>query len=412
MKLKAMFLMMIALLLTATVTFAESELVTEEAMCTTEVAPSIGEISRLIWYITMFEPLGWDAYQFDYVTDGIIDKSDWVYYNDCSWIPECDFNAIFPLTTVCDPVVIWSTDTTISRGAAVVAFEGGTANVTGVGSSGDDGVRIWPNMNQNWKSGVRAELENIELDGELSEGARFAFTGVKSGYYMDWLAWAEAGHDGGVVNLTLGLGQLTQPTIDLRAFDDGDQTVSTTIASGELTLSGNPINGTPVITAVSLVYTSTTMFTMEFDRAIEFTIAGESPPVVFMADWLVLRTENAYQPALGVGPFEVTATDLGSFTVSFEEIEAIYLPCVGRVGDANSTGGDEPTISDVSSMIDFLFISVSPVAIASRTEADINQSGGCDPTRDDITISDVSILIDYLFITGSELGLPDCLDCP
>ncbi|MEW5796219.1 MAG: hypothetical protein AB1772_07635 [Candidatus Zixiibacteriota bacterium] len=42
-------------------------------------------------------------------------------------------------------------------------------------------------------------------------------------------------------------------------------------------------------------------------------------------------------------------------------------------------------------------------------EADINQSGGAAPVRDDVTIGDITILIDYLFITGPTLGLPNCL---
>ena len=83
--------------------------------------------------------------------------------------------------------------------------------------------------------------------------------------------------------------------------------------------------------------------------------------------------------------------------------------CVGRVGDANGIGGDEPTIGDVSVIIDALFISASPDPIACMTEADVNQSGGATPGLGDVTIGDVSILIDYLFITGSSLGLPDCL---
>jgi hypothetical protein len=83
--------------------------------------------------------------------------------------------------------------------------------------------------------------------------------------------------------------------------------------------------------------------------------------------------------------------------------------CVGRVGDANGVGGDEPTISDISVMIDALFISGKFDAIACLAEADVNQSGGPNPGTADITISDISYLIDYLFITGSVLGLPDCL---
>jgi len=85
--------------------------------------------------------------------------------------------------------------------------------------------------------------------------------------------------------------------------------------------------------------------------------------------------------------------------------------CVFRVGDANGLGGDEPTIGDISVMIDAKFISGTCTGILECfTEADINQTGGIDPTCDDITIGDISILIDYLFISGpTVVVLPECL---
>ena len=83
--------------------------------------------------------------------------------------------------------------------------------------------------------------------------------------------------------------------------------------------------------------------------------------------------------------------------------------CDGRVGDANSSGADEPTIGDISVMIDMLFISQDPEMVWCLVEADVNQSGGLDAQPDDITIGDISILIDYLFITGPSLGLAECL---
>ena len=84
--------------------------------------------------------------------------------------------------------------------------------------------------------------------------------------------------------------------------------------------------------------------------------------------------------------------------------------CHARVGDANNSGDDEPTIGDVSTMIDARFITgVCDGILNCIAEADINQSGGASPGCDDISISDISILIDYLFITGSSLGLPSCL---
>lgn len=84
--------------------------------------------------------------------------------------------------------------------------------------------------------------------------------------------------------------------------------------------------------------------------------------------------------------------------------------CVGRVGDVNNSGDDEPTIGDVSVLIDAKFITGTCSGLIScLPEADINQSGGSSPTCGDITIGDITILIDYLFITGSSLGLPTCL---
>ena len=81
--------------------------------------------------------------------------------------------------------------------------------------------------------------------------------------------------------------------------------------------------------------------------------------------------------------------------------------CSNRVGDANMSGGDEPTIGDISAMVEMLFLTGTEVPCL--YEADVNQSGGFNPVKDDVTISDISILVDYLFITGSSLGLADCM---
>jgi hypothetical protein len=74
--------------------------------------------------------------------------------------------------------------------------------------------------------------------------------------------------------------------------------------------------------------------------------------------------------------------------------------CIGKVGNVNLDPTEKVTISDISMLIDHLFI--SGVALPCHTEADVNQSGGTSPADKDITISDISILIDYLFITGPD----------
>ncbi len=93
------------------------------------------------------------------------------------------------------------------------------------------------------------------------------------------------------------------------------------------------------------------------------------------------------------------------------EVYGTTTCCVGRVGDANGLGGDEPTIGDISVMIDAKFITGTCVGILDCfTEADVNQSGGLGADCDDVTIGDISTLIDYLFIGGpGVIILPDCL---
>jgi len=75
--------------------------------------------------------------------------------------------------------------------------------------------------------------------------------------------------------------------------------------------------------------------------------------------------------------------------------------CEDRVGDANLSGDDEPTIGDINTLIDHLYINQNPLLC--WDEGDINQSG-------DITIGDISILIDYIYILGPEEVV--LLDCP
>jgi len=93
--------------------------------------------------------------------------------------------------------------------------------------------------------------------------------------------------------------------------------------------------------------------------------------------------------------------------------------CEGQVGDCNMFGGLEPTIGDISFMLRLMFWPGPWEEPMCLEECDVNQSGGCNLTLDDITIGDISILIEYMFIKGpydpvtnpSGTILPDCLGC-
>lgn len=79
--------------------------------------------------------------------------------------------------------------------------------------------------------------------------------------------------------------------------------------------------------------------------------------------------------------------------------------CVGKVGNVDGLGGEDPTLADVLALVDFLYVNhVPPTCLA---EADVNQSGGSVPLRRDITIGDIARLVDHLYI--SQRPLLDCL---
>ncbi len=82
------------------------------------------------------------------------------------------------------------------------------------------------------------------------------------------------------------------------------------------------------------------------------------------------------------------------------------LCCVGQVGNVDCGSNDVANINDIAALISYLFIDgPAPCCLG---EADLDQSGGADPTPAHLSIGDVTTLIDHLFI--SLQPLPDCIE--
>jgi hypothetical protein len=154
---------------------------------------------------------------------------------------------------------------------------------------------------------------------------------------------------------------------------------------------------------------------------VTISLSGGDNRVLEPGDGTIVSLYFTYTGSGESGVNPVTVTEYATHTFEVSTWGGIYMPttvagalirscCVGRVGNANGSGGDEPTIGDVAAVIDAKFITgTCDGVLECLAEADLNQSGGEEPTCDDITVADISVLIDYLFITGSSLGLPECL---
>jgi len=86
--------------------------------------------------------------------------------------------------------------------------------------------------------------------------------------------------------------------------------------------------------------------------------------------------------------------------------------CSGRVGDANGLGTypQEVTISDVQTLVTAKFVTGTCASLPCLAEADANQSGGANPTCNDISIGDIQTLVNHLFIAcPANAPLKNCL---
>jgi len=99
------------------------------------------------------------------------------------------------------------------------------------------------------------------------------------------------------------------------------------------------------------------------------------------------------------GSGSVVEAALDAFVVAAYECTPIIPCCIGYTGNSNCSEEQEPDISDITRLIDYLYLSHEPLCCPE--EADANGSGG------EPDISDITRLIDYLYLTHEAMA-----DCP
>jgi hypothetical protein len=321
--------------------------------------------------------------------------------------PSCTFPPCCPdplPVTCCDPLLIFSPVTARSVGAASVTYVAPTATVTGVGTSGEDGLRFYPPMDETWKDQIHLQLENVDIS-QSGRKVSIDFTEVSGGLDMEWVANVDAVNSGDAVTLTVGPTIAPASTLTLTAFQGASQEYAGSFVGYELTFAAVAPTNPMVMTGVTFGIDDALRLMVSLEQPISFSVVGQSPEVTFTADRLVLTAASPYDTFVGLGPLVMTGAGMDTFSLT-----ATYPCCVGLVGDANGSSEDQPTIGDISVIIDALFIAGSCNVIACLAEADMNQSGRWNPACSDITIGDISFAIDYLFITGPEIMVrPPCL---
>lgn len=145
------------------------------------------------------------------------------------------------------------------------------------------------------------------------------------------------------------------------------------------------------------------------------SLSGGKPYLEPGNDAVVSLFFHAEGPVLGSNPIELIS--YASYEPKLVAAAGEYSPatidgdvhtpplascCQGQVGDADGSGQDEPSVGDISAIVDHLFISGQPLGC--YLEADANLSGAPNPTSASISVADIGVLVDYLFVTGTPLS--------
>jgi hypothetical protein len=99
-----------------------------------------------------------------------------------------------------------------------------------------------------------------------------------------------------------------------------------------------------------------------------------------------------------------TDSNFGTFRPVFGSGSLEILPscCIGERGNIDHSPDQTVDISDLTTLIDYLFLSINPT-LPCPGEADLDL-----PPDNSVDISDLSRLIDYLYITPGQAALPSC----
>jgi hypothetical protein len=353
----------------------------------------------------------------DLIADCIVDWRDVQELSD--WLLHT-VEPPFSVTTCCDPILVYSDEPALPLGNSSVTIQENRAIADEIGATGDDGIRIYPNMDGHWQSWVGSSLENIRLTDDGAE-ANISFTGagklamkspfpdwrgVDTAVFLDHVGAVRVTVTGSQVKLAVDFLHGAIEEFRITSFVEGDVSGSNIVSGNAAEMIGDLLSGELAVTEFFLSLGDSTVLTTQLDRPIEFTIEGYSPQTAFTADALRFASVNVIQPTVGVGPFDITAANIDWL--------GVYLPtcCQGRVGDANGQGvyPDEVTLGDIMLLVDVKFISGDCNMLPCLREADVNRSGGPEPTCDDITLVDIMILVDFIFINSpGPMTLPECL---
>lgn len=373
---------------------------------------SIADLTELIALLYMNGGPSDPIYAMDLNADCIIDTLDIVELVCMLYIFEdCPSP---PIPTCCNPT-IWQPGQIAAAigGAEVTGVGDSMIVVNNIGTSGDDGVRIYvgegapPGLKSNsaastGSSGITMGLSNVDM---AIDNASIIFEilgevdNVPPGKSSSGTSSLGLVGMAGVVNNGTGSLQIIgdfnpigDPEVFVKVYQGGNRTGETTVPGGGVIAWGTDAGyGLPQVLYVSFFTAAPTSAMIYLDRITKFSLVGET---VFYGDEIHLIARNATKTVTSGRAYDIKGSYFGWFGITGINPDAC---CRGFTGNADCDWIGAVDIGDVTEIIRLLFINVGePFCCEDAANLDY---------VDPIDIGDLSILINRLFITVTATPL-------
>ena len=285
-------------------------------------------------------------------------------------------------------------------GDATVESDDSSITISNIGSSGDDGVHIGLGQDPLL---LHTNFEHVDLSVE-NAGIEFQVTGEvvdnKSGEKTPALVcMAGATTVGGSVQIYADFNPIGDPNVLVNVYNTAGVFVGTATVpgGGNIGIGTDAGYGLPNLAALTLVSSSPVTFRLLFDRPIMMNLVGG---LVIGGQEIRLSAPAATKSVQSLQSFQVTGQFLGYIVMS--GWQSVYC-CRGFTGNVNFDIVDLTDISDLTRLVNYLFVTFVPLACPEEANITGDLAG-------DIDISDLTRLVNFLFVT---FELPaECLAGP
>jgi len=313
-------------------------------------------------------------------------------WDGCNYLSEFVFRDIIP-----DRGVTFTADTTVGWAPLEVNFQGLTDLEVDLWTwdfgDGDSAHEQSPTHLYDIPGDFDVQLE-VEVDGEI-------INYTQADYIVILADTINGGNDSGENNDILDIAVNVTNNISLQRLQipveySGDV---------ELTYKGHTIEGCRADYFEDISYINYDANNKRFTLNLE---VGSTPDLSPGAGPLIVLSFEIKPGATTGSATEIAFDGYNTYLPKFFGFLAEYEPvlnagsitytgcCVGMTGNVNCSEIEEPDISDITRLIDYLYTSHDPLCCPD--EADCNGSGG------EPDISDITAMIDYLYLTHTPVN--------